>query len=109
MADWKVKKGNYGFTEEFTIKDAKDKVVNLTGYTVTLKVWKEGESVAKFVDTCDLNANPATGKCTYLIKESDFDTAGVYLGELELTKVGEKIDVDTFTILVEVTSPPAPP
>ena len=105
MADWEVKKGNYGWQQQFTIKEKDGSVKDLTGYTVTLKVWKQNATSNKFSGTCTLDADPTTGICYYEVQEMDFDTLGSYLGELELTKTGEKIDAKTFTVRVKKTAP----
>jgi len=103
MADWKIKKGNYGWNQKFTVKKTDDTVKDLTGYTVTLRVWSN--STIKFSAECDLDADPTTGICYHTVTETDFDTIGNYFGELELTKTGEKVDCNTFTIQVVATAP----
>jgi len=103
MANWEVKKDNFGWVQLFTVYNADGTLKNLTGYTVTLKVWSE--STLKFSTGCILDVNPLTGKCTHTVAASNFDTVGPYFGELELTKPGEKLDVKTFTILVKETAP----
>ena len=105
MADWEVKKGNYGWQQQFTVKEKDGSVKDLTGYTVTLKVWSN--STLKFSGECTLDADPTSGKCYYPVQNIDFNTAGSFLGELELTKAGEKLDTKTFTVFVGKTAPAA--
>ena len=108
MADLTIKKDNYGFDIQFTVKKADETLKDLTGYTVTLKVWKEDADNVKFSGTCTLDDDPTSGKCYYTAQETDFDTLGGYNGELELTKSGERLDTKTFTIAVKETAPQQP-
>ena len=103
MADWNVTKGDYGWTQEFTVKDANGDVKDLTGYTVTLKVWDS--TGLKFSGSCDLNADPKTGKCTYSVKNTDFSDEGDFLWILVLTKTGEQITTNACTVSVGSTAP----
>jgi len=103
MADWNVKKDNYGFTQQFTVKQADGSAKDLTGLTVTLKVWDTSGNL-KFSGTCTVT-DAANGVCTYTPAASDFDTVGDYKAELELTKANYREDTDTFTISVRETAP----
>jgi len=97
-----VKKGNYGFLFEFTVKKADGTAFDLTGYTVTLKVWKD--STTQFTAACTIT-DAASGKCQYQVTSGDFDAVGQYLAELELTKTGFVEDTETFQITVTETAP----
>jgi len=99
-----VKKGNYGFTLTFNVKNSDGSAKNLTGYTVTLKVWAPGAASVKFTGACAVT-DAANGVCTYTVASGDFDTVGGYRAELELTKTGVVEDTETFPVLVEATAP----
>ncbi|MEM2906052.1 MAG: BppU family phage baseplate upper protein [Candidatus Bathyarchaeia archaeon] len=99
-----VKRGNYGFALTFNVKNSDGSAKNLTGYTVTLKVWASGSESCKFTGTCTVT-DAANGICTYTVANGDFATVGQYLAELELTKTGVVEDTETFPILVEATAP----
>jgi len=108
MTDWIVKENNYGWRQTFTLtKDGT--AYNLTDYSAKLKVWEPGKTALKFSGDCIIDDDPTTGKCYYDVITTDFDTAGEFLGEIELTKTGEVLDTYTFTILVEPTAPPEAP
>ncbi len=99
-----VKKGNYGFVITFNVKNSDGTAKNLTGYTVTLKVWVLGAASVKFTGACTVT-DASGGVCTYTVAETNFDTVGSYLAELELTRSGVVEDTETFPILVEATAP----
>ena len=105
-----IKQGNYGFNLTFTIYQyPKEKkiVLSLSGYTITLYVWKFKETTLKFSDTCNIVGDGSAGKCTYMVKITDFDTLGHFYAELTLTKEGALEDTETFMVEVEPTAPSA--
>lgn len=102
MAEWIVKKDNYGMVQPFEIKKADGTAYNLTDYTVTIKVWDGG--ALKFSGACSVT-DAAAGLCKYTPASDDFDTVGEYYGELELTKAGVIVDTETFTVKVIPTAP----
>jgi hypothetical protein len=103
MADWDVKKDNYGFTQQFTVNQADGTAKNLAGLTVTLKVWN-GDGTLKFSGACTVT-DAANGICTYDPIATDFDTVGDYKAELELSDTGYLEDTSTFTVSVYRTAP----
>lgn len=99
-----IKKGNYGIDLEFEVKNPDGTPFDLTGYTVTLKVWKPGKATLSLSATCEI-IDAANGKCRYTVKEGDFQEVGDFYAELELTKAGVCIDTETFGIKVVRTAP----
>lgn len=93
MADWEVTVGEYGYAKQFNVVDSAGAAFNLTGYTVTLKVWSDSTSL--FTGTCDLDADPTTGICYYTPISTDFSATGKYYWRLELTKAGVERAIPT--------------
>jgi len=107
MPHLKVKKDNYGFNWTFYIVDEDTGAVkDISGYTITLKVWDIKGSSLAFSDTCAITDGP-NGVCTYTLKAADTDTEGTYYAELEMTKTGVIEDTETFEIYIRPTAPGA--
>lgn len=95
-----VPKGDYGYNLAFTVTDADGAAYNLTGYTVTLKLWrpmKPGTLVLSKACTIDV---AASGTCHYTVASGDFATAKTYAGELEATATGKVESVKKFRLVV---------
>lgn len=101
MADLTVSKGDYGLPLAFVVKDEENTVVNLTGYTVTFKVWSAGSQDSPIVSGACTIDDATAGTCHYTPGSSDFDTAGDYLIELERTKTGVKSGTTIYSLTVE--------
>ena len=84
----------------FIVYHADGSVYDLTGFTVTLKVWLDGTLL--FSGQCMI-VNGPQGKCKYTVASGNFATEGKFLAELELTKTGWVEDTDTFEIQVAPT------
>lgn len=96
-----IPKGDYGFYINFTVYDNDDSVYDLTDYTLKFKVWTTTYPNTLVVNG-DVSAVSATsGTCRYLVADGDFDTPGIYRGELELTKAS--VVESTKYIDIEVT------
>lgn len=73
---------------------------NLSGYTVTFKVWSSGVPSTLILSgacTVDIAAN---GTCHYTPAAGDFPTVGVYNAECELTASGIVDSTISFTLEV---------
>jgi len=94
----KIPKGTYGIALNFTVYNNDGTAHDLTDLTVTLKVWKAGQSLL-VNSACSLDV-AASGTCHYTIVDGDFDTAGRYLWELELTKASYKDNTEPGELFV---------
>lgn len=108
-----VKQGNYGYPLKFSLREYVDdawQAKDLTGYTVTLKVWVPEATDLYVTGDCTLDADPTTGICYYSVQSGDFDEVPEvpYNGELELTKAGVVVDTYTFKLIVLETAPTPP-
>lgn len=85
----------------FTLKDANDAVIDITNATgVLFKAQKSGASGLKFTGTGAVVSGPA-GTCKYTVQTTDFDEAGDYYAEIEVTFTGGKV-ITFGDILVQV-------
>jgi len=101
MTDLTAPRGDFGFPLNFTIQNNNGTVVNLAGYTITMKVWPQGLSSDPIVEGVCVPDVEALGTCHYDVVEHDFDVEGDYLIEIELTKVGAKESTMNYTLKVE--------
>jgi hypothetical protein len=99
-----VATGDYGYTVPFIVQDADGDAQNLTGYTVTLHLWLPATPSTLAIDETCTQDTPASGTCHYVMADGDLDTAGTYLGELELTKAGEELSTEQFIVVVQTNA-----
>ena len=100
-----VVEGDYGYDLEFKVYDAEDNVVDLTGATVTIKIYEPGASSSRVSSTAEVT-DPTQGECKYTVQEGDFDEAGkVYHVELELDYGNKVITAKGVTITVVSEAP----
>ena len=90
MADLTVIKGNYGFQLAITVKDSAGSAYDLSGYTVTFKMWAEAKPGELLVNAACSIVVAANGTCTYTVVSGDFKRAGVFKGCIELTATGKQ-------------------
>ena len=96
-----IPKGDYGYNIAFTLYDGTGDVFNPAGYVVTLKVWTYDIPSTLLLTGVGGITSPADGKVYYTIASGDFNTEGVFIGEIELTKAGA---VESFrTHVIHVT------
>ena len=83
-----IPKGDYGYDIDFTLYDGTGDVFDPTGYTVTLKVWTYDVPSTLLLTGVGGITDAANGKVYYTVAIHDFDDEGVFIAEIELTKVG---------------------
>jgi hypothetical protein len=96
-----VPKGDYGYNLNFTVKKADDTAFPLTGYTITLKMWKPGVPGTILTSGACVIDVAASGTCHRVVASGDFDTVGQYYAELEMTQAGIVESTDTFVLNVQ--------
>ena len=101
MADIHIPQGDFGFNLEFTITEDDDSAFDLTGYTVTIKVWPKYFIGNLVVDSAGVIDVEASGTCHYAVADGDFDDAGDFLIEVQLTKTGTQASTRYYTLKVE--------
>lgn len=76
----------------FTLKDANDAAIDLTGATLLLKVQRQDDETGtlKFSGNMSI-VSPTAGTCKYTVASGDFDTIGDYHAEIEVTFAGGKV------------------
>jgi len=105
MADWYIVGGTEGFAQDFVIEMPKGTVKNLSGFTLTIHVWKAGSSSALFTGSVDINVE-ASGTCYYTLAEGDAPRTakGEYLYSIKL--VDETETLYTVAKTVEILEGP---
>lgn len=100
--DITIPKSDFGFSLNFTVQEDDETAFNLTGYTITMKVWSQGLSSDPIVTGACVADVEASGTCHYPVVQYDFDDVGDYLVEIELTKVGVAAEsTRNYTLHVE--------
>lgn len=96
-----------GYDLNFTLKDADDVVIDITGGTpISFKAQKEGGTALKFTGSMSIVTGTA-GTCKYTIGATDFDEVGRYQCEVEVTlSSGSK--VITFGDIIVTVKPQLP-
>lgn len=74
----------------FTLKDANEVVIDVSGCTVLFKAQKLGAAANKFSGSGSVVSGPA-GTVKYTIAETDLNEAGDYYAEVEVTFAGGKV------------------
>lgn len=101
MSKLTVAMGNFGYRLSFTVQDSSGTAYDITAYTVTLKVWKQGVPGTLVLTEACTPLVAADGTCYYDVQTGDFDTGGRYSAELELTIGATNVEsTETFTITV---------
>jgi hypothetical protein len=99
--DLEVTQGSYGYDINFTVTSG-GSAKNLMGYTVTWKIWNDDGLLLSGALSLVV---AASGTCKYTVQEGDFDVLAEYNWLLQLTKAGEKVDSDTYSMIVKPTAP----
>jgi len=83
----------------FTLHDASGVAVNLTGATLKFKAQKSDEATLAVDGTMTLVV-PASGTCKYQVTVTDFDEAGTYNAEIQVTFSDDQISTWSDIIIV---------
>lgn len=87
--EYSIPVNDYGYNLEFTVYEVdQETVFDLSGYTITLKIWTPGTPATIHVEGGCTITVAASGTCTYTIQDGDFDTIGRFDGVLQCTKSG---------------------
>ena len=86
--DFTIPQDSIGLQIDFTIKDEDGTVIVLTGYTITMKVWRKNETgTVLWSGACSIDDANA-GTCHYTTVTGDFNIAGEFHMSHNLTKTG---------------------
>lgn len=103
-----VAQNDKGFLLQWTINSPKDPVTgvvrpfDLTDYTVTFKMWRAGAPTVNLISSGACTIVVAVlGTVTYLVKATDFATAGNFKAEFECTKSGVIHSTEAFDVIVQ--------
>jgi len=80
-----VYRGDFGYDLDFAITDSDGVAYDLSSVTsIKFKMVKANSTTLKVDGNVDID-NAVGGLCSYTVASDDFDTAGSYVAELELT------------------------
>jgi hypothetical protein len=95
-----VQKDDYGYNLSWTAYDNDGSARNLTGQTITLKVWSPNIPGTLLVEgECTIDV-AASGTYHYSVQDGDFDTVGSYLYDTESTSSGVVESINSGWITV---------
>lgn len=87
-----VFQGDKLYDINFTLQDANEDVIDITGATLLFKGQKEGSATLKFGTASAMSIVTGTaGTCKYTVGATDFDEAGRYYCEIQVTFSGGKV------------------
>uniref|UniRef100_A0A6M3JGH9 Uncharacterized protein n=1 Tax=viral metagenome TaxID=1070528 RepID=A0A6M3JGH9_9ZZZZ len=102
MTEIIVKKGAYGEDLALTVTDDDDVAIDLSGYTLTLKVWEDYDPDTVLWTLTGTATDEASGEASFAITATDLDEAGVYYGEVNMVETGVSLRKSkTFKIIVK--------
>lgn len=104
MTHINVVQNDVGYDINFTLKDANDVAVDLSGGSLLFKVQRQGESALKFSGAMSI-VLAASGTCKYTVAAADFDAVGDYYAEVQVTISSKVI---TFSDIVVHVKPEIP-
>lgn len=92
MIQINVYKSDKLYDLNFTLKDANDVAFDLTGYSgIIFRAQKQGAAAAKFSGAATVVGAATLGTIKYTVQATDFDEAGDYYAEVEVTYTGGKV------------------
>jgi len=98
------RQGDYSSTNKLTgtvhSDRAKTAVFNLTGYTVTIRIFKRWQNTDLFNKVATVST-PSSGVWSYAVAQGEMPQAGVYMVEAELSKAGEVMSTEPEEFFVE--------
>lgn len=82
-----VVQNDKGYDLNFTLKDADDAVIDISGATLLMNVQQETGTAIKFSGSMTIVSGTA-GTCKYTPAATDFDTVGDHYAEIQITFSG---------------------
>jgi len=102
MTEITIKKGAYGEPLALTVTDDDDDAIDLSGYTLSLKVWEDYDPDTVIWTLTGTATDATNGVADFAITVTDFITAGIYYGEVNMVETGVAIRKSkTIKIIVE--------
>lgn len=99
-----VVQNDVGYDINFTLKDANDVVVDISGGTLLFKVQQQGEAALKFSGTMAIVSGVA-GTCKYTVAAGNFDVVGDHYAEVQVTIASKVITFSDITVRVKPEIP----
>jgi len=86
VVNWEESQNTIGKTKAFHVVDEDGDNVDLTGYTVKLRIWRPGSTALK-VNKSGTIVNAEGGTCTYTLASGDLDETGDFRFSIVLTTI----------------------
>lgn len=105
-----IVEGTFGKDVNLQAQDKEGNGVDLTGCTVTFKVWKEGETSSRLSETCT-PVDLTVGKVKYTLQQTDWSPSKLearekYNASLVAAKAGYQEEFINLTIVTAKKAPP---
>ena len=101
-----VIQSDWGYLLSFSLQDSQGNVFDLTSNTgVLFRAQRNGVTKLKFSGTMTVKGLPTAGTCTYTVAQTDFDMAGLYNAEIQVSFGSEVV---TFSNISVSASPKVP-
>lgn len=99
---------DFGFSWNFTLTDAQEQPVNLTGATAILfDCQLNSDPTVQFSNAMAV-VSPVVGTCKYVVQQNDFIVAGTYTAQIKVQYgVGEIVSFAGITVQVDPKVPQA--
>ena len=101
MADFTLKRGDFGFDITFTITTSAGVAVDLTGKTVVWKAWREAEKGAPVLNITGALVTPASGICKFTVTANDTRQKGLFKMEVEYSSSGVLESTNTYDLEIQ--------
>jgi hypothetical protein len=101
MSDLTLPQNDKGYNLNFTITEDDGTVVDLTAYTVTLKVWRAGYPLTLIINKACTVDVAASGTCHYTIEADVLADMDELKFDLVLTKTGVIMSSKKYDLTVE--------
>ena len=89
LTNIEVVQNDSAYDLNFTLQDYTGTAVNLNSASILLKVQKENSTTLKFSGSMSVVSAPA-GTCKYTVAAGDFDEAGKFAAEIQVT-IGSQV------------------
>jgi hypothetical protein len=101
MQSLTIPQKDFGYAEGFNVQFSNATAVDLSTYTVNLKMWPPGNPGNVLLNKACSVANASGGSVTYTIASGDFNTVGIYDAELELLTSNTVVtSTETFKLII---------
>ncbi len=92
--------GDFGITYTLTLKDSTGTVQDISSYTTRKVHFTSENKIKTFTRTATFTTDGTNGKLDFNFADGNLDQAGVWKGQVELSKSGAKVNSVEFDVVV---------